>query len=154
MDAGNLFYEKIKDLRARVRQLKTAHVKTATTISTASKAASVNFSLKLDTLSLEVFSTKRAILTLTTSDDSEMLTACYLQGETPTSINGRQVEILRLQPQEGVARYGIAVTAGNESDFNTLNAGGSVNLTYTIEAIGTSDFNLSVEYKDIDGGTL
>ena len=154
MIIGDILYKKIKDLQAKVRYLKTTHFKTATTISTLSKTTTVNFSLMLEGQSGNIFSTKRAVISLATTDGSDMVSACYLKGATPSNIDDRQVEILRLQPQDGVIRYGVAVTAGNASDFNTLIGGGSVNLSYTIEVVGSSNFNVSVAYKNIDGGSV
>ncbi len=153
MIIGDILYKKIKDLEAKVRYLKTTHFKTATTISTLSKDVGVNFSLTLESLSGSIYSTKRAVISLTTTDGSDMVSACYLKGATPTSIDDRQLEILRLQPQDGVIRYGVAVTSGNADDYDTLSGGGLVNLSYTIELVGTSNFNVSVEYKNINGGT-
>lgn len=153
MESGEVLYKKLKDLQKKVRFLKTTHYKTATTISTRTKEINVGFSLQLDSLSGDVYSTRRAVISATTTDGSDMVSACYLKDATPTSIDDRQVEILRLQPQDGVVRFGVAVTAGNASDYNTLAGGGAVNLNYTIQVVGSSNFNIGREYRNIDGGT-
>lgn len=153
MEAGNILYRKLKDLQQKVRFLKTTHFKTATTISTMTREINVGFSLTLDSLSGEVYSTSRAIITATTDDSSDMISACYLAGATPSLLDDRQVEILRLQPRDGEARFGVAITAGNANDYNTLAGGGSVNLSYTIQVVGSSRFNLGLEYRSINGGT-
>lgn len=154
MISANLFYRRIVELKREIRNLKTAHIKTATTISTTTKTLTVNFSLTLDSTSGNVYSSKRAVITATPADGGNMVSACYLDGVTPTSIDSRFIETLRLAPQEGNQRFGVAVTAGNASDFETLWGGGSVNLSYDVQVVGSSNFDLSVEYRNIDGGTL
>lgn len=153
MESGEVLYKKLKDLQKKVRFLKTTHFKTATTISTITKEINVGFSLQLDSLSGDVYSTRRAVISATTTDGSDMVSACYLKDATPTSLDDRQVEVLRLQPQDGVVRFGVAVTAGNASDYNTLAGGGAVNLNYIIQVVGSSNFNIGLEYRNIDGGT-
>lgn len=153
MNNGELLYERLKELKAEVRNLKTAHFKTATTISTTTRTVTVNFSLMLERLSGNVFSTKRAVISMTTEDNTEMVSACYLAGMNPGNINGRFIEILRMQPQAGVIRFGVAVTTGNQSDWETLSQGGTVNLSYDIQLVGSSRFQTSVEYQNIEGVT-
>lgn len=154
MIIGKILYEKLKSLRNEVRNLKTAHIKTASTISTMTQAVTVNFSLQLDDLSGQIFSTQRAVITLTSADGTEMVSACYLQGITPSNIDDRYIEINTLQPQGGKARYGVAVTVGNFNDYQTLVGGGTVNLSYTLQLVGTSRFTASVSYRPLNGGTL
>ena len=107
----------------------------------------------LDPLSYNVISTQRAIIALITNNNTNMLSACYLVGATPTSLDMRTVQIQRLKPTNGIIRFGIAVFSQNPNDYTTLGGGGSVNLSYTIQAVGSSNFSLSVSYKSITGGT-
>lgn len=154
MNGRDLYDEKIKNLEKEIRSLKTTYFKTATTINTMTKNNTVNFSLTLDSLSGNIFSTKRAIITLTTSDGSNMISACYLYNMTPSGLDDRFIQIQRLQANAGSVRFGVAVFSQNYSDWVTLNNGGSVNLSYTIRTVGSSKFTTSVTYKNIDGGTL
>ena len=154
MDGKKLYDEKIKSLDREIRSLKTTYFKTATTINTMTKNDTVSFSLTLDNLSGNIFSTKRAIVTLTTSDASNMISACYLYNMTPSGLDDRFVQIQRLQPTSGSVRFGIAVFSLNYNDWVTLSNGGSVNLSYTIRTVGSSKFTTSITYKNIDGGTI
>lgn len=154
MNQQELYDKKIKDLEREILNLKTGYFKTATTISTTTKNTTLNFSLALDSLSGTISSSQRAIITLTTNNNTNMINACYLVGATPTNLDSRTVQIQRLRPINGTIRFGIAVFSQNQNDFNTLMGGGSVNLSYTIQAVGSSDFSLSISYKPITGGTL
>lgn len=153
MISGDLFYKRLNDLKREIRYLKTAHFKTATTINTMTLNQTVNFSLTLDGLSGNIYSTRRAIITLTTDNSSEMVSACYLTGVTPSNLNDRFIFIKRIASGVGEVKYDVAVFSQNASDYNTLAGGGSVNLSYTLEAVGSSKFSLSVEYHNILGGS-
>jgi len=152
MNQEQRYAQRIKTLEREIRNLKTSHVKTATTISTMYIDDSVSFSLMLDPLSGNIVSTQRAILTLSTTDGTNMLSACYINNASPVGLNDRTVEIIRLQPQNGNIRFGIAVFSQNINDYNTLAGGGSVNLTYNIRSVGTSNFITTIDYKAISGG--
>lgn len=154
MNQHEAFDAKMRYLESELLNLKTTHFKTATTISTMTNTDTLNFSLMLDSISTNVFSTKRAVVTLTTSDGTDMLSSCYLLNATPTSLDNRTVQIQRLCSQAGIVRFGIAVFSQNANDFDTLSHGGSVNLTYTIQTVGSSVFTTSIQYKNINGGTL
>lgn len=154
MNGRDLYDEKIKNLEKEIRSLKTTYFKTATTINTMTKNNTVNFSLTLDSLSGNIFSTKRAIITLNSSDGSNMISACYLYNMTPSGLDDRFIQIQRLQANAGSIRFGVAVFSQNYNDWVTLSNGGSVNLSYTIRTVGSSKFTTSVTYKNIDGGTL
>ncbi len=154
MDQKKLYDEKIKNLEREIRNLKTTHFKTATTINTMTRTNTLNFSLTLDSLSGNMFSTKRAVITLTTSDGSNMISSCFLSNITPSNINDRFIQIQRLQSGTGTTRFGVAVFSQNYNDWVALNGGGSVNLTYVVQTVGSSRFTTSVVYKNIDGGTL
>lgn len=151
MISSNIFWQKIKDMKREICYLKTAHYKTATNITTATQNVNINFTLMLNTMSGEVYSTQRAVV-IATSTSGNMVSACYLNSN-PTYIDHRFVEIMRLSPKTGKSRFGVAVTAGNSDDYEKLYNGETVNLEYTIQIVGTSNFNISVSYQDIDGGT-
>lgn len=153
MISGELFYRRLNDLKREIRYLKTAHFKTATTINTMILNQNLNFSLTLDGLSGNIFSTRRAIITLNTDDGSEMVSSCYLNGITPSNLNNRFVFIKRIASDAGQVKYDVAVFSQNADDYDTLAGGGSVNLTYNIQAVGSSKFSLSVEYHNILGGS-
>ena len=153
MSQANLYDERLKNLQREVHNLKTTHFKTATTISTMTATQTLNFSLMLDSLSGNVFSTQRAIITLATTDNTDMINACYINNITPDNLNDRFVNIIRLQAGAGLTRFGIAVFSQNITDIQTLLNGGSVNLTYTAQLVGSSNFTTTVEYRSITGGT-
>ena len=152
MNQGQLYTKRLKDLEREIRNLKTAYFKTATTINTMTLNETLNFSLTLDTVSGNVFSTKRAIITLKTSD-SNMINACYLANMTPSSLDGRVVNIQRLDSNNNEIRYSVAVFSFNANDWQTLYNGGSVDLSYTIQLVGSSEFTSSVKYNLITGGS-
>lgn len=153
MISGDLFYKRLNDLKREIRYLKTAHFKTATTINTMTLNQTVNFSLTLDGLSGNIFSTQRAIITLTTDDSSEMVSACYLNNMTPSNLDDRFIFIKRVASNPGQVRFDIAVFSQNANDYNTLYGGGSVNLSYSLQLVGSSKFSISVEYHNILGGS-
>lgn len=150
---GKLFYDRLKKLESEMRLLKTAHIKTATTISTLSKTTGINFNLVLDDLTGTVFSDKRAIITATTTDGTDMISACYLDGMTVALLDERNIKIERLKASDGMVKFGVVVVNGNAQDWNTLWSGGTVRLNYNIMVVGSSNFNLNVRYADFDGGT-
>ncbi|WP_407457173.1 hypothetical protein [Fibrobacter sp.] len=153
MIIGDLWPKKINDLKREIRNIKTAHFKTATTINTMTDTAQVNFSLTYDSLTGQAYSTQRAIITLNILDGSEMVSACYLLGTTPSNLNDRFAFIKRLDSIENQIRYDITVYSQNTSDIETLAGGGSVNLNYNIQLVGSSRFSTAIEYKNILGGT-
>lgn len=153
MNPENLYDKRIKELEKEIRNLKTTYFKTATTINTMTRTQSLSFSLTLEPLSGNIFSTKRAVITLTTTDNSDMISSCFLSNITPSNINDRFIQIQRLQSTTGKIRFGVAVFSQNYDDWVTLNGGGSVNLNYTVQLVGSSEFGVSVVYKNIDGGT-
>lgn len=153
MNQEFLYAQRIKTLRREIRQLKTAHYKTATTISTLESDAALSFSLMLDTLSGSIYSTQRAIITMTASDNTNMISACYLVGVTPDNYANRYPAVRRMQAPPGQSKYEVAVTSQNADDYNTLAGGGSVNLSYTVRLVGSSEFNVGVSYRSITGGS-
>lgn len=153
MSPDLLYDKRLKDLEKEIRNLKTTHFKTATTINTMTRTRTLNFSLTLEPLSGNVYSTERAVITLTTSDNTDMISSCFLSNITPSNINDRFIQIQRLRPVAGQTRFGVAVFSQNYDDYITLVNGGSVNLSYTVQLVGSSEFTTSVSYKNIDGGT-
>lgn len=153
MSPDLLYDKKLKDLEREITNLKTAHFKTATTINTMTLTQTLNFSLTLDPMTHEIYSTQRAVITLTTSDNTDMISSCYLSNITPSNIDDRFIQIQRLKPDAGAVRFGVAVFSQNINDYNTLSGGGSVDLSYTVQLVGSSKFTISVTYKSINGGT-
>lgn len=153
MNGAQEFDEQINYLKGEITELKTAHIKTATKISTMELNTNVSFSLTLDQLSGQMFSTERAIITMTSSNSTNMISACYLDGATPTNLDSRLVFINRINSDSGKTKFEVVVFSENENDYNTLIGGGSVNLTYTVKLLGSSKFALSVEYRSITGGS-
>lgn len=147
-----LYNKRINALKREIRNLKTAHFKTATTISTISKTANITFSLYLDTNTYEIYGDKRAIITLTTTDNSEMISACYINGLT-SNLNSRYISVQRITSSAGTIKYEVVIISQNTDDFNTLIGGGSVNLNYTLTLVGSSKFNTSVSYRNFLGGS-
>ena len=153
MDNQQYLDKELEYLRKEIKNLKTAHVKTATTISTMEASGSVNFSLKLDTLTGQMYSTKRAVITLTSSNSTNFISACYLDGATPSNLNSRYVIVNRLSSASGLVKFEVMVISQNGDDYNTLSGGGSVNLSYNIKMVGSSKFSTSIDYRNIDGGS-
>lgn len=153
MSPDLLYDKKLKNIQKEIRNLKTTYFKTATTINTTTKTQSLSFSLTLEPLSGNVYSTQRAIITLTTDDNTNMISSCFLSNITPSNIDSRFIQIQRLKPSNGEVRFGIAVFSQNLNDYIDLVEGRSVNLNYTVQLVGSSNFSKSVTYKSIDGGT-
>lgn len=148
---GNLFDKRIKDLEKEIRNLKTAHFKTSTTINTMQKNASINLSLVLDN---DIHSSNRAIITLKTKDNSEMISACYINNlDIPEIEDGRFITVQRIDSNVGEIKYEIIVMSLSYNDFVILDGGGSIDLSYDLTLIGSSEFNVSVYYRSFFGGS-
>ena len=152
MDNGERFAKRIGDLEREIRELKTAHYKTATTISTTTKTQNLSFLLKIYN-EWEVWSSKRAIITISTTDGSNMVSACYVDGITPSNLNMRYPYVNRLSSGDGEVKFEVLVYSQNSNDFNTLSGGGTVNLNYTVQIVGSSNFTVSVTYKNTESGS-
>lgn len=153
MNSGDLMWEKLHYLKNELTNLKTATVKTASRIATTSASLSLHFSLAIEPLSTSMDSTKRAIITMQSTDGTDMLVACYASGITPANLDQRFLFIQKAARSsvDGVATFEVAVNSQNPNDFNTLSQGGSVELDYNIVVVGTSKFNASVSYIDVLG---
>lgn len=145
--------KKIEYFRKEIRNLKTAHFKTATTLATASQSGSVSLPLQLfgdPGIYWLVASSKKAVVTLTTTDNTNMISALYLTGVTPSNVDDRRIYVYRVASNPGECKFEIAVYSENQNDYDTLAGGGSINVSYNIQAVGTSNFNVSVTYKDFN----
>jgi len=147
------FSKKILWIKQELKNLKTAHVKTATTIATTASERTLTFALKLHDYGggyYEVFSAKRAVITLSTSDDTNMISAVYLKNVTPNNVDGRNIFVRRRAGGSHNAVYEIWIYSMNANDYNTLIGGGSVSLNYTIQMVGSSKFTSSVTWEDLN----
>lgn len=152
MDGAQLYDKKRNDLKREIRDLKTAHFKTATTINTMTASQSLSFSLMFIS-PYEIASSQRAIITLTTADNTNMISGCYLTGLTPSNLNDRYPFVKRVSSPAGTAKYEVMIYSQNPNDWDTLSGGGSVNLGYTVQLVGSSKFTVSVAYRSITGGS-
>lgn len=153
MKIADVLWERIKNIEKEIKNLKTARFKTAATISTMTQDNTITLPLKLfgDPLYYyEIISSKRAVVTLTTTDNTDMISALYLKGVTPSNLNNRYIFVHKLNSTAGKARFAIYVYSQNENDYNTLAGGGSVNVSYNIQGVGSSQFTMSINYEDFD----
>lgn len=153
MKIADIMWQRIKNIEHEIKNLKTARFKTASTISTTTQNGNVTLPLKLfgnPSTYYEVISSKRAVITLTTSDNTNMISALYLDGITPSNTNDRYIFVHKLNSNAGKSRFAIYVYSQNENDFNTLAGGGSVNVSYNIQGVGSSRFTMSINYEDFD----
>lgn len=154
MNNENLYNQKIISLKNEIRYLKTAHYKTATKISTMQNSVSINFSLFLNPDTYEIYGDKRAIITLTTSDNSDMISSCYIDEVGPSLVSDyRFVSVDRITSDVGKVKYEVIVMSQNPDDYTTLIGGGSINLNFTATLIGSSRFITSIEYRNFLGGS-
>lgn len=147
------FTDKINYFQREIRNLKTSHVKTATTIATLEKPTSVTVPLHLFGSAgqyWEIISNKKAIVALTSTDGTDMVSALYLKGVTPSNLNSRYIFIHRRGSVSGKSVFEISVYSQNESDYNILSGGGSVNLNYSLTAVGSSNYTIAVTYEDFN----
>lgn len=149
---GEILTQKIKWLQQEIRELKTAHIKTASTISTIEKTTSVDFTITSPE-ETTMISTKRAIVTLTSTDGSNMISACYLDGMTYAGLNNRYVFVKRISSGDGVEKFDVLVLSVNYNDYQIISQGGSVNVSYNLKLTASSDFTVSIEYRNILGGS-
>lgn len=151
MKIADTLWERLKYIGQEIKNLKTAHFKTASTISTMTVNNTVSFNLKLygnPMLYYEIFSAKRAVVTLTTTDSTNMISALYLRNLTPSTTNNRYIFTHRLASQPGEAKFVIYVYSQNQDDYTTLAGGGSVSVSYDIQGVGSSQFTMSISYED------
>lgn len=145
--------DKINYFQREICNLKTAHVKTATTIATLDKNTSITLPLKLYGSAgayWEIISSKKAVVTLTSMDETDMISALYIDGITPSNFNNRYVFVRRRGSQSGQVAYEIYAYSYNTDDLDTLSGGGSINLNYNLTAVGSSNYSLTVSYEDFD----
>ena len=124
MKISDLMWSRIKNIEKEIKNLKTARFKTATTISTMTQNSSITLPLKLfgdPSTYYEVISSKRAVITLTTADETDMISALYLDGVTPSNLNDRYVFVHKLNSTAGKARFAIYVYSQNQNDYNLPN---------------------------------
>lgn len=153
MNIANILWDRIKNIEKEIKNLKTARFKTASTISTITASGSVSLPLKIfgdPSTYYEVISSKKAIITLNTLDNTNMISALYLDGVTPSNTNNRYIFINRVASGAGQAKFELYVYSQNTNDFNTLNGGGSVMVNYNLLAVGSSRFSMSITYEDFD----
>ncbi len=147
----DILWERINHIGKEIKNLKTARFKTASTIDTITADSSVTLPLKLfgnPSAYYEIISSKRAVITLKTADNTNMISALYLNGITPSTTNNRYIFINRIASGAGEAKFELYVYSQNTSDYNTLAGGGSVNVSYNIQGVGSSRFTISVKYED------
>lgn len=150
----DLYNKRINALKAEIRYLKTAHFKTATKISTMTATIPITFSLYLNNNTGDIYGDKRAIITLETLDNSEMISSCYVNNLTPSFINdNRYLSVNRITSDIGEIKYEVIVISQNYDDFVELSNGGSINLNFTLTLVGSSRFTPSVVYRNFFGGS-
>ena len=153
MKIANELWEKLNYIGKEIKNLKTARFKTSTMISTMTVDGSVTLPLKLfgnPGAYYEIISSKRAVITLTTADNTNMISSLYLNGITPSTTNNRYIFVKRLNSSSGQSRFAIYVYSQNTDDYNTLSGGGSVSVSYNIQGVGSSRFSMSISYEDFD----
>ena len=148
MRIGEMFANKLKYLEREILAFKTSHFKTATTISTMSKVVRVGFDLVLHQYLYEwISSGKIALITLTTEDDTTMLSNMYIRGLTQSTLGERTLIGSRLvSSAPNQAKYELWMYSYSYDDYVTLSGGGQIHLDFDVECIGTSRFRVDVEY--------
>lgn len=149
------FTAKVKKIIEEVRDLKTCPIKTATQMAT--KKSSINISMPMTVhpgvSPAYAYSSKRAFITATSTDGTNMLTSCTVQdnaGDVQShNLLGRSVTIFPVECGS-VGTHSAIVYSRNPNDIQTLVGGGTLTLNYTLDFICTSDFTLSIRYEDFD----
>lgn len=145
------FYDKILYFERELRNLKTSHVKTSTTIATLEKSTSIQLSLRLygsASSYWEINSSKKAVITMTSTDGTDMISALYVNGITADNFNDRYIFVRRRATTAGKVAFEIYVYSYNTNDRDILAGGGSVVLDYNLTAVGSSNYNITVTYED------
>lgn len=149
------FTARVKKMTEEVRDLKTCPIKTATQLATKKKSINISMPMTVHpgTSPSYAYSYKRAYITATSSDGSNMLTSCTLQDNAGDvedhNLLGRAVSIFSVECGSA-ATYSAVVYSRNYNDIQTITGGGTLVLNYTIDFICTSDFMLSVRYEDFN----
>ncbi len=79
-----------------------------------------------------------------------MISSVYLNGVTPTNTDRRFIFIHKLASGDGVTKFAMYVYSQNSNDFDVLSGGGSINVNYSIQGVGSSQFNMNITYEDFD----
>jgi len=149
------FTARIKKMTEEVRDLKTCPIKTATQLAT--KKKSINIVMDMTVFPhppyTYAFSVKKAFITATSNDGSNMITSCTVQDNAGDvsghNLAGRSISIFSVECGS-TATYSAVVFSTNNNDIQTIVGGGTVTLNYTIDFICTSDFTLSIRYEDFN----
>lgn len=147
------FTEKVRKMIQEVRDLKTCPIKTATQLATEKKSIDISMPMTVHPGGSPsyAYSSKRAFITATSSDGSNMITSCTVQNNAGDVQNHnlllRSISIFPVECGD-TATYSAVVYSRNYNDIQTLVGGGSVTLNYTIDFICTSSVTLSVRYED------
>lgn len=149
------FTVKLKKIIEEVRDLKTSPIKTATQLATEKKSINITMPMTVHPGASPsyAYSYKRAFITATSSDGSNMITSCTVQNNAgDVQSHNLLVRSVTIFPVEcgDIATYSAIVYSRNSNDIQMLVGGGSVTLNYTIDFICTSDFTLSIRYEDFD----
>lgn len=143
------FDTRIKRIQNEITLLKTSKDKSALTLKTKERTSSVALPLKLDTYGYSVYSSKKAIITLTGADSTNFLSSLTLN---TTSVSDRTYALYRRDSNAGVVQYVLLISLGNQSDYYTLSGGGSVTVNMGINVRATTDFAMTVAYEENDLG--
>lgn len=149
----NLLSEKINYFKNEIRNLKTAHTKTATAIATTWTTDLITIRLKLygdPMVYQEVIGSKKAVIRLTSEDSTNMVSAAYLFNMSPGDLKDRHIFIRRRAANRGEAVFEVSVYSQNADDYNWLSGGAGryIDVDYVIMSVGSSKFSTSVSYED------
>lgn len=144
MNGAEQFDAKIEYLEKELTALKTGTVKSSALIATTEKTATISFTMKgLEPVPYVQTGGGRQNAIITLSGEGNFTSAVYIDG-VGTNYGDRVVDIARLNNN----RYRATLYSSRQSDIDSLNNGGSPTASYTIRAVATSDFSISVGYEN------
>ena len=141
----NSFSARIKNIEARMNQLKTFGLSSSSSVKTISKTVSITFTIVPYKVNYEwdnCHSSQSARIYLNWNTQQQGLCSAYIK--SPANLQNRRIVLDRLTTSNYASTFGLDVLSGSGQDLAYFNNGGSpFQMAMTIEVVATADFSLS-----------
>lgn len=143
---ANSFAERVKNIEARINQLKTAGLSSSSSVSTISKTIILSVKIVGSTYSTQSENSYRITVNW---KNSAGLCSAYIK--SPTNLNNRRYVLERITDSSHKCQFGFSIFDGSNQDDATISAGGSIPaFNVEIEVVATSDFDLTYTTRRLD----
>lgn len=141
----NYFAQEMKEIRREVMAQKALKQKAIMNFGVKSQSKTITLTMNQNgyVTGLNVMSDKYAEIIATSTGGKNMLGTCTLR-----SSDDRTLDLRRLITNQGQLGWSLIIIDGNASDWQTVQGGGSVTVSYTIDIRTTSNCTIEINYKD------